>query len=236
MEDTDPVRSRAQYEADILEDLRWLGLAWETPVRRQSAHASDHLAALERLRAMGCVYSCFCTRKDIAAEVQQAAGAPQGPDGPLYGGHCRGLSGDQAQARMNAGESFAWRLDAARAAALAGGDMWFDETGAGPQGESGRVRVLPLVYGDVVLARKDGVISYHLAVTRGNDLFPSTHVHRLLQTLLGLPAPTYRHHRLIADESGKRLAKRDQATSLRHLKSLGVTPAEILDRLGLTSR
>ena len=137
---------------------------------------------------------------------------------------------------------------AARAAALAGDEMWFDETGAGPQGQSGRVRVAPLVYGDVVLARKDGVISYHLAVTvddalqgitmvtRGNDLFPSTHVHRLLQTLLGLPAPTYRHHRLITDENGKRLAKRDQATSLRHLKSLGVTPAEILDRLGFTSR
>ena len=149
---------------------------------------------------------------------------------------------------MDAGESFAWRLDATRAAALAGSEMWFDETGAGPQGESGRIRVLPLVYGDVVLARKDGVLSYHLAVTvddalqgitmvtRGNDLFPSTHVHRLLQTLLGLPAPTYRHHRLITDENGKRLAKRDQATSLRHLKSLGVTPAEILDRLGLTSR
>jgi glutamyl-Q tRNA(Asp) synthetase len=248
MEDTDLVRSRAQYEADILEDLRWLGLTWEAPVRRQSAHASDHLAALERLKAMGCVYPCFCTRKDIAAEVQQAAGAPQGPDGPLYGGHCRRHPGDQALVRMDAGESFAWRLDAARAAALAGGEMWFEETGAGPAGESGRIRVMPQVYGDVVLARKDGVISYHLAVTvddalqeitmvtRGHDLFASTHVHRLLQTLLGLPVPGYRHHRLITDENGKRLAKRDQATSLRHLKSQGVTPTEILQRLGLTSR
>jgi glutamyl-Q tRNA(Asp) synthetase len=248
MEDTDLVRSKAQYEADILEDLSWLGLAWETPVRRQSAHTSDYLAALERLKAMGCVYPCFCTRKDIAAEVQQAAGAPQGPDGPLYGGQCRGLSGDQALTRMDAGESFAWRLDAARAAELARGEMWFEETGAGPEGESGRIRVMPLVYGDVVLGRKDGVISYHLAVTvddalqeittvtRGNDLFASTHVHRLLQTLLGLPVPRYRHHRLITDENGKRLAKRDQATSLRHLKSQGVTPTEILQRLGLTSR
>jgi glutamyl-Q tRNA(Asp) synthetase len=149
---------------------------------------------------------------------------------------------------MDAGDSFSWRLDAGRAATLAGDEMWFEETGAGPQGENGRIHVMPLVYGDVVLARKDGMISYHLAVTvddalqgitmvtRGNDLFPSTHVHRLLQTLLGLPVPTYRHHRLITDESGKRLAKRDQVTSLRHLKSQGVTPDDILVRLGLTSR
>lgn len=248
MEDTDLVRSKAQYEADILEDLHWLGLTWEMPVRRQSAHASDHLDALERLKEMGCIYPCFCTRKDIAAEVQQAAGAPQGPDGPLYGGQCRAMPADRANARMEAGESFAWRLDAARAQEFAGGEIWFEETGAGPQGEAGRIRVMPLVYGDVVLARKDGVISYHLAVTvddalqgittvtRGNDLFASTHVHRLLQTLLGLPVPRYRHHRLITDENGKRLAKRDQATSLRHLKSQGVVPAEILQRLGLTSR
>lgn len=248
MEDTDLVRSKAQYEADILEDLRWLGLTWETPVRRQSEHASDHLAALERLKEMGCIYPCFCTRKEIAAEVQQAAGAPQGPDGPLYGGLCRGMPGDKAQARMAAGDSFAWRLDAARAQECVGGEIWFDETGAGPEGETGRIRVLPLVYGDVVLARKDGVISYHLAVTvddalqgittvtRGHDLFASTHVHRLLQSLLGLPVPAYRHHRLILDEHGKRLAKRDQATSLRHLKSQGVTPEEILQRIGLTSR
>lgn len=248
MEDTDRVRSKASYEADILEDLNWLGLSWETPVRRQSEHEADYLAALDRLRALGCVYPCFCTRKDIAAEVQQAAGAPQGPDGPLYGGHCRGLGAAERTARMQGGESFAWRLDIERACAIDRRDLWFEETGEGPGGARGRIPVTPSIYGDVVLARKDGMISYHLAVTvddaaqgvtmvtRGNDLFPSTHVHRLLQYLLGLPAPAYRHHRLITDENGKRLAKRDQATSLRHLRSQGVTPAQIRARLGLTIR
>lgn len=248
MEDTDRVRSKLAFEAEILEDLHWLGLSWEIPVRRQSDHTGAYLGALDRLKGLGCVYPCFCTRKDIEAEVQSAAGAPQGPDGPLYGGHCRGLSVCERAQRLEAGDGFAWRLDIARAAAMTGADLSFQESGSGPNGETGPVRVTPLIYGDVVLARKDGVVSYHLAVTvddaaqgvsmvtRGNDLFPSTHVHRLLQQLLGLPVPGYRHHRLITDDNGKRLAKRDQATSLRHLKSQGVTPAQIYARLGLTSR
>lgn len=248
MEDTDRVRCKAAFEAEILEDLDWLGLSWETPVRRQSDHEADYMAALKTLQALDCVYPCFCTRKEIAAEVQQAAGAPQGPDGPLYGGHCRGLGAAERKTRIEAGESFAWRMDVARASAIDQRELWFEETGDGLDGARGRIRVTPSVYGDVVLARKDGMISYHLAVTvddaaqgitmvtRGNDLFPSTHVHRLLQHLLGLPVPTYRHHRLITDENGKRLAKRDQATSLRHLRSQGVTPDQIRARLGLTIR
>ena len=152
MEDTDRVRSKASYEADILEDLNWLGLSWETPVRRQSEHEADYLAALDRLRALGCVYPCFCTRKDIAAEVQQAAGAPQGPDGPLYGGHCRGLGAAERTARMQGGESFAWRLDIERASVIDRRDLWFEETGEGPGGARGRIPVTPSIHGDVVLA------------------------------------------------------------------------------------
>lgn len=247
MEDTDRVRSKEAFEASILDDLRWLGLAWEEPVWRQSARVAAYLAALERLQGLGLVYPCFCTRKDIEAEVAQAVGAPQGPDGPLYAGTCRALGNAERRARMDAGAPFAWRLDAERAAAVAGG-LAFEETGAGPHGEHGMIAVNGLTYGDVVLVRKDGVISYHLAVvvddaaqgvtlvTRGNDLFASAHVHRLLQALLELPAPRYRHHRLITDANGKRLAKRDDATSLKVLRAQGVTPAGIRERLGLTSR
>jgi glutamyl-Q tRNA(Asp) synthetase len=247
MEDTDRVRSKVAFEAEILDDLRWLGLSWEEPVWRQSARVADYLAALERLKGLGLVYPCFCTRKDIEAEVAQAAGAPQGPDGPLYAGTCRGLHDVERAARMDAGAAFAWRLDVARAASLAGA-LSFEETGAGPQGEHGVIAVDGLTYGDVVLARKDGVISYHLAVvvddadqgvtlvTRGHDLFASAHVHRLLQALLGLPVPRYRHHRLILDANGKRLAKRDDATSLKVLRAQGETPEGIRARLEVTSR
>jgi glutamyl-Q tRNA(Asp) synthetase len=248
LEDTDRVRSKPSFEAEILEDLRWLGLSWEEPVWRQSARAGAYLEALERLTQAGLVYPCFCTRKDIAAEVAQAAAAPQGPDGPLYAGTCRALGDAERRARMDASAPFAWRLDVARAARVAGDGLSFEETGAGPQGESGVISLEPGTYGDVVLARKDGVISYHLAVvvddaaqgvtlvTRGNDLFASAHVHRLLQALLGLPVPRYRHHRLITDVSGKRLAKRDDATSLKALRAEGWTPEGIRARLGLTTR
>ena len=213
------------------------------PVRREVARV-----ALERLMGLGLVYPCFCSRKDIAAEVAQAVGAPQGPDGPHYVGTCRGLHDAERRARMETGAPFAWRLDAARAVAMVGGGLTFEETGAGPSGEHGVIGVNALTYGDVVLARKDGVISYHLAVvvddadqgvtlvTRGHDLFASAHVHRLLQALLGLPVPRYRHHRLILDAQGKRLAKRDDATSLTLLRAQGETPEGIRARLGLTSR
>lgn len=248
MEDTDRVRSKPAFEAEILNDLRWLGLSWEEPVWRQSERTAAYLVALERLKGLGLVYPCFCTRKDIEAEVAQAVGAPQGPDGPHYVGTCRGLHDAERRARMETGAPFAWRLDAARAVAMVGGGLTFEETGAGPSGEHGVIGVNALTYGDVVLARKDGVISYHLAVvvddadqgvtlvTRGHDLFASAHVHRLLQALLGLPVPRYRHHRLILDAQGKRLAKRDDATSLKVLRAQGETPEGIRARLGLTSR
>lgn len=248
MEDLDRVRSKPAFEAEILNDLRWLGLSWEEPVWRQSERTAAYLVALERLKGLGLVYPCFCTRKDIEAEVAQAVGAPQGPDGPLYAGTCRGLHDAERRARMETGAPFAWRLDAARAVAMVGGGLTFEETGAGPSGEHGVIGVNGLTYGDVVLARKDGVISYHLAVvvddadqgvtlvTRGHDLFASAHVHRLLQALLGLTVPSYRHHRLILDAQGKRLAKRDDATSLKVLRAQGETPEGIRARLGLTSR
>ena len=248
MEDLDRVRSKPAFEAEILNDLRWLGLSWEEPVWRQSERTAAYLVALERLKGLGLVYPCFCTRKDIEAEVAQAVGAPQGPDGPLYAGTCRGLHDAERRARMETGAPFAWRLDAARAVAMVGGGLTFEETGVGPSGEHGVIGVNGLTYGDVVLARKDGVISYHLAVvvddadqgvtlvTRGHDLFASAHVHRLLQALLGLTVPSYRHHRLIVDAKGKRLAKRDEATSLTLLRAQGETPEGIRARLGLTSR
>ncbi len=248
LEDTDRVRSKAAFESEIFDDLRWLGLSWEEPVWRQSTRTAAYLAALERLMGMTLVYPCFCTRKDIETEVAQAVGAPQGPDGPLYAGTCRGLHDAERKARMEAGAPYAWRLDAARAVTMAGGGLTFNETGAGPSGEHGVITVNGLTYGDVVLARKDGVISYHLAVvvddasqgitlvTRGHDLFASAHVHRLLQALLGLTVPRYRHHLLITDASGKRLAKRDEATSLKVLRAQGETPEGIRLRLGLTTR
>src|SRR5689334_16126666 len=207
IEDTDQVRSRREFEAAIFEDLTWLGLKWAEPVRRQSQHFADYAAALDRLKARELVYPCFCTRASIAAEIQASAGAPQGPDGPIYPGICRLLHPEQRVQRIARGENHAWRLDIARAVSSAGRALSFEETGTGNNGESGRIAIQPHIAGDVVLARKDTPASYHLAVvvddalqgvtlvTRGNDLFPSTHVHRLLQALLDIAPPRYRHHR-----------------------------------------
>jgi glutamyl-Q tRNA(Asp) synthetase len=226
IEDIDQTRCRPQFEAAIVEDLAWLGLRWEEPVRRQSDHLADHEAALQRLAASGFVYRCFCTRGDIA----RAATAPHGPEGPVYPGTCRPLAPADADDRAAAGVPFAWRLDVDRARA-AMGPLWFEEQALG------RVVVAP-VLGDVVLARKDVATSYHLAVvvddaaqgvdlvTRGEDLLAATHIHRLLQALLGLPVPRWHHHRLIRDETGKRLAKRDDARSLAGLRAAGVSPAD----------
>ena len=248
IEDTDRTRARSEFEEAIFEDLAWLGLAWETPVRRQSEHFSDYAQALGRLRASGFAYPCFCTRKEIEAEFAASVSAPHGPDGPLYPGTCRGLSESERVTRIGRGDAHAWRLDVARAVASLGGTLTFDELGAGPQGERGSIAVKADLFGDFVLARKDAPASYHLAVvvddalqgvtlvTRGNDLFAAAHVHRLLQALLQLPVPQYSHHRLILDASGKRLAKRDRATTLKHLRADGWTPARVRETLGLTSR
>ena len=231
IEDIDATRCRQQFEAAIQEDLVWLGLDWEQPVRRQSEHMSDYSAALHRLETLGVLYPCFCTRREIEAEIAAAAQAPHGPDGPLYPGTCRRLTAAERAERMARGLAYALRLDAAKAADLAGPLAW---TEAGR-----RVAVDPLRLGDAVLARKDVPASYHLAVTvddalqgvtlvtRGEDLFHATHLHRLLQRLLGLAEPAYKHHILLTNAAGRRLAKRDGALALRALRRAGRTPVEV---------
>lgn len=239
IEDIDGTRCRPEFEAAILEDLAWLGLEWERPVRRQSEHMADYAAALDVLRAQDLLYPCFCTRREIRAEIERAGAAPHGPDGALYPGTCRGLSTDERHARIEQGVPYAWRLDMARAVRETGPLTWHDLG-------SGKVDARPEAFGDVVLARKETPTSYHLAVTvddalqgitlvtRGEDLFEATHVHRLLQALLNLPVPEYRHHGLIADESGQRLAKRDKAATLRALREAGKAPAEARALVGFS--
>lgn len=244
IEDLDPGRARPEFEKAIYEDLAWLGLSWETPVRRQSEHMDEYRTHLDALAEMGLLYPCFCTRSEIKAEIKAAASAPhisQGPDGPHYPGTCRHLDPATRQARQDAGDAFALRLDMEKALKLAtqrcGPLSWTDAI-------KGEVEARPELFGDVVLARKDVPTSYHLAVTvddhvqgialvvRGEDLFEATHVHRLLQALLRFDTPQYHHHRLIVDETGQRLAKRDQATALKTLRNKGATAQEILTRLG----
>lgn len=233
IEDIDQGRCRPEFEQGIYDDLAWLGLDWERPVRRQSEHMGEYRAALDRLDAMGVLYPCFCTRADIA----RAGAAPHGPEGPLYPGTCRGLSPAQRRDRIAAGTAYALRLDAAKAAALTGPLDWHDR-------EAGRVACDPLAHGDVVLARKDVPASYHLAVThddalqgvtlvtRGRDLFHATHVHRLLQALLGWPTPDYHHHRLIMDADGARLAKRAGSPTLTARRAAGESAESLGRRLG----
>ncbi|HXQ14635.1 MAG TPA: tRNA glutamyl-Q(34) synthetase GluQRS [Caulobacteraceae bacterium] len=238
IEDIDHTRCRPQFEAAIYDDLAWLGLQWETPVLRQSEHREDYLDALDRLRAAGLVYRCFATRKAIAEAMLSA------PHGPLEGYRGAPLSDREEAARLAAGEPFAWRLNLA-AALAASGALTFDEAGDGSGGECGRIAVGPAAAGDVVLARKDVGVAYHLAVVvddarqgitdvvRGVDLFAATHVQRVLQALLGLPAPRYHHHRLIVGADGQRLAKRDRAETLRELRARGVTAEQLRRELGL---
>lgn len=240
IEDIDVTRCRPGFIEGICEDLAWLGLEWETPVRRQSEHMADYQAALDRLAAMGLLYPCFCTRKDIAAEVARSGAAPHGPDGPLYPGLCKHLSESERAARLASGAPFALRLHTDRALALTGPLAWEDA-------ETGTVPANPLSLGDVVLARKETPTSYHLSVTvddalqgvthiiRGQDLFHATHIHRLLQALLGLPTPRYHHHRLLTDENGQRLAKRAGSPSLADLRAQGWTREDVLRRLGLAA-
>ncbi len=242
IEDIDPTRCRPDFTEAIQEDLAWLGLDWDGPVRVQSAHLAEYRVAMDRLVARGLLYPCFCTRADIAREIAASAGAPHlapmGPDGPLYPGTCRLLSADERQARLAAGGAPALRLDMGRALACVPAGLRFDEEG------QGCLACDPARFGDVVLARKDIPASYHLCVThddalqgvtlvtRGEDLKPATDLHRLLQALLGWPAPAYAHHRLLTDEAGRRLAKRDRAATLRDLRASGVSPAEARARAG----
>ena len=238
IEDIDTARCREEFVAAIEADLRWLGLDWDGEVRRQSEHFDDYRAALDRLEALSVIYPCFCTRAEIKAEIARAVDAPQGKEGPLYPGTCRNLDAAERARRRQAGESFALRLDVARAVALTGRLFWEDA-------EQGRITAKPETLGDVVLARKDVATSYHLAVTvddalqgvtlvtRGVDLFAATHIHRLLQALLGLPTPRYRHHRLLTDASGKRFAKRDKTLTLRALREAGRMPEEVRAMAGM---
>jgi glutamyl-Q tRNA(Asp) synthetase len=238
LEDIDQGRCRDEYAAAILDDLAWLGLDWDGPVRRQSEHFDDYRQALDRLDSLGVMYPCFCTRRAIQTEIARAGGAPQGEAGPLYPGTCRRLDPTERRVKQDSGIDYALRLDLARAQALTGPLEWAEEGG----GEPRRVPADPAALGDVVLARKESPTSYHLAatvddaiqgvtlVTRGEDLAPATHIHRLLQALLGFPTPCYRHHRLLTDAAGRRLAKRDRAQTIRAMRAAGMTPAEILDR------
>ncbi|HTT99376.1 MAG TPA: tRNA glutamyl-Q(34) synthetase GluQRS [Rhizomicrobium sp.] len=235
IEDIDRARCRPEFEQSIYEDLSWLGLDWEKPVLCQSDRSDAYRDALDRLDSQGLTYPCFCTRKDIADEIARAASAPHGAEGPLYPGTCRHLSAETRREKIVSGLAYTLRLDAARAATRTG-PLTFVEHGT-PNA------VEPLLLGDVVLARKEMPAAYHLAavvddafqgvtlVTRGADLLPTTHVQRLLQALLELPALRYAHHRLILDASGRKFSKRDESMTLRSLRESGVTPREIRARL-----
>jgi glutamyl-Q tRNA(Asp) synthetase len=236
IEDIDQGRARPQFEAAIFEDLAWLGLSWEEPVRRQSEHIGEYQSVLQRLIDSDLVYRCFRTRREVAEAI---ASAPHGDMADVFVGEA--LPPEDEAARLKAGESFAWRLSHKKARAALGPAYFtlvFED-------ETGLVRATPQVHGDVVLARKDFPTSYHLAsvwddalagvthVIRGEDLRESAHLHVLLQRLLNLPTPTYRHHRLILGEDGKRLAKRDAAATLAALRETGATAADVRARLGM---
>jgi glutamyl-Q tRNA(Asp) synthetase len=249
IEDIDITRCRPEFEQAIYEDLRWLGLVWEEPVRRQSEHFADYANALKRLESLGFLYPCFCTRKEIAEEIARAGLAPAAaelsPDGPLYPGTCRTLTAATRDQRMARGDAYAMRLDVTKAREFIGGELMFEEKGRGPQGQAGLQTARPERLGDVVLARKELPTSYHLAVvvddalqgitlvTRGEDLFPATHIQRLLQALLDLPVPAYAHHRLVLDQAGQKFSKRDRAATLSSLREAGATPDSVRIMIGL---
>jgi glutamyl-Q tRNA(Asp) synthetase len=252
IEDIDTARCRPEFEAAIDEDLAWLGLAWEEPLRRQSEYYDDYRAALGRLEAMGLVYPSFESRADIArlvaakeANAPRSGPWPRDPDGaPLYPGNAKDMSPRDRKRQIDAGGPYALRLDMTTALKRAGKVIWA-ETGAGPNGEMGTITADPAAWGDVILARKETPTSYHLAVVvddaaqgvsevvRGRDLFHATAVHRVLQTLLGLPQPRYHHHRLVFDADGSKLSKSSQSTGLRELRARGASPAEIRRLAGL---
>ena len=248
IEDLDASRCRPEYEAAIYEDLTWLGLSWQPAVRRQSEHFNDYEAAVAKLEAAGLIYPSFESRSEISTLVDERGRQghwPRDPDGvPLYPGRARKMPPAERERRRREGEPFALRLAMDAAVARAGVLTW-TETGVGPQGQSGIVAAAPQMWGDVVLARKEVPTSYHLAVAvddglqgvtevvRGQDLFWSTSVHRLLQTLLDLPEPIYHHHKLILDAVGRKLSKSTLATSLRELRATGATAVDIRRMVGL---
>ncbi|GIK79698.1 MAG: tRNA glutamyl-Q(34) synthetase GluQRS [Pseudorhodoplanes sp.] len=245
IEDIDATRCRPEYEEAIYEDLAWLGLSWEEPVRRQSQHLDAYRQARDRLDAMGLLFPAFESRGEIARLAGERAFWPLDPDGaPLYPGEGKMLPDEERRRRIAAGAPYALRIDMDKAIARAGALHW-QESGRGPGGESGIVTADPRAWGDAVLARKEVPTSYHLSVVvddtlqgvthvvRGVDLFWSTSLHRLLQSLLGLPAPLYHHHRLVLDADGRKLSKSTAATALRALRQAGATPDAIRAMVGL---
>jgi glutamyl-Q tRNA(Asp) synthetase len=240
IEDIDRTRCRAEFEAEMLVDLEWLGLSWEWPVRRQSEHMDDYRAALRSLAERRLLYRCFRTRREIAAAIESA------PHGTMEAWRGGPLPPPEEARRAARGEPYAWRLslDAAERALGGFGALYFEEQGSGPDGQTGRIAARPELGGDVVLARKDVGVAYHLAVVvddalqgvthviRGQDLFEAAHVQRLLQALLGLPTPVYRHHPLLLGPDGRRLAKRDQAEALAEIRARGVTAEALRRELG----
>ncbi len=238
IEDIDPTRCTRENAENIFEDLAWLGLTWEEPVRFQSEHLADYDDAAADLRARGLLYPCFCTRVEIQREIERAGRAPHGSEGPLYPGTCRRLTGSEREARLSSGTPYAMRLDLGAALAATGSGLFWDDV------KHGRIAARPERLGDAVIVRKDIGTSYHLAVVvddalqgvteivRGEDLLEATHLHRVLQELLGLPVPVYHHHPLLTDEAGRRLAKRDRSATLRSLREAGTSPAELRRELG----
>jgi glutamyl-Q tRNA(Asp) synthetase len=242
MEDIDTARCRPEFEAAILEDLAWLGISWDQPVRRQSEHFAEYRAALAKLAAMRMTFPSFESRAELVHMVGDRDVRerwPRDPDGvPLYPGAARQMKDEERQARIARGEVYAIRLDMEKAMEWVGRLSW-RESGAGPSGEQGEVAADPAAWGDAIVGRKETPTSYHLSVVlddarqgvthvvRGQDLFWATGVHRVLQALLDLPAPTYHHHRLVFDVDGRKLAKSTAATGLRELRAQGVTPADI---------
>ncbi len=232
IEDTDQGRCRQEFEDQLIDDLKWLGLEWEEPIRRQSEHLDDYQDALMKLREQGLLYPCFCTRKEIMDEIEAAGMAPHGPDGPVYPGTCKILTPAEREKRISDGVAFAERLDVNAAVEMTGTLTWHDRA-------KGTITAHPERFGDGIIARKDGLPSYHLAVTwddhiqgvtlvtRGEDLFDATDIHRLLQAVLGLNTPDYHHHKLLLDPDGRRLAKRDKDVNIKSLRDAGKTPKDI---------
>jgi glutamyl-Q tRNA(Asp) synthetase len=249
IEDIDLDRCRPEFEQAIYEDLDWLGISWEVPVRRQSQHFDVYAAALDRLRADKLIYPCFCSRGEIMASVAGKPDWPRDPDGsPLYPGLCKHLSEAERKRRLASGRPAAQRIDMAAALKAVGFPLgWREARGAGADADGRDMTANPALWGDAVLARKDIQTSYHIAVVlddalqgvsdvvRGEDLFMATHLHRLLQALLDLPAPSYHHHGLLRDASGQKLSKSLRAKSLRALRQEGLSPGAARNMLGSES-
>jgi len=239
IEDIDPTRCRPEFEAGIYEDLAWLGLNWEEPVRRQSDHMDDYAAVLDQLYSRGLIYPCFCTRSEIVAEVARSHSAPHGLEGPIYPGTCRHISDAKRDQHFADGKPYALRLNLDEALSQVPlSALTFNEM------DKGVIQCDPTPFGDVVLARKETPTSYHLAVTlddalqginlvvRGQDLFSATHIQRLLQSLLDLPTPDYLHHGLVSDMKGRRLAKRNKDATIRSMRENGYTVEEVHKLIG----